>query len=465
MIKIVHKIVKYIMSFLLVMIILNILMYLSCTISSKNLKNNVIESAKILTKEGYFYPVKDISEVTNNNYTDAQIINELYSIDNIHPFISYMKTRKNYDKSIKQHEIEDVNGNGITVNYLKKEKFEYFNKVFDTISELNNYLDNNIHYNFNNGRYWHGYIMVYRPLLLIFNIKQIRLLLFIIYIILFITLIYLIYKRFDISKAIIFASSLICANYFSASYSLESTPIFLIMMISSILLLLKIDKIKDIGLYIFIVGCITNFFDYLTVPLITIGIILSLYVLKLFEEKKDWKYCIKFIIINSLIWLIGYTCTWFFKWILYDLTIPSKTNMIKVGITQCIFRIQRTSGNIYYGITVWDRIFGFLYNVPIYILSTLVLIIILKKFNYKINILNKKALVFLLISIMPITWYIALANHTIIHYHFVHRHIFVFILGILLASDEVLFSDNLRENKNEKKQKFNNIHNNRNPIK
>ena len=437
--KNIYRTLNYIIVFFTVILIVNICLFVSCLFDSKVIRKNVVESSNIIKKEGYFYPIQDIFLVTNNNYTDAQIVNELYSIDHNHPFNSYMKARRNYSKKYTKHEIEDVNGDGLTINYIKNRDLEIAGEEYDTINELEYFLKGKIHSSINSGRYWHGYIMVYRPLMIFFNIKQIRLLLLMSYIILFITLIYLIYRRFDIYKAIIFGTSLICSAYFSASYSLESSPVFLIMMISSIIFLLRIDKIKQVGIFMFVVGCLVSIFDYLTVPLITLGMICSLYVLKMIEDKKDWKECFKFVIITSLLWLGGYLSAWIFKWILYDLTIPSKSSMLKVGFTQSFFRVQRVSNTICNGINIWQSISQILYNMPIYILGTLIIIAVLKKFKYNINIHNRYAIVFILISLMPITWYIVLANHTIIHYHFVHRHVMVFMVGTLLATYEVLF--------------------------
>ncbi len=434
------KIIKYFISFVIIIGIINILLFLACSFNSNIIRNNVIKSSKILNKEGSFYHVKDISKVENNNLTDAQIINEAISIDNKHPIISYMKMRRNYDSKITLIEKEDINGDGLTMGFDKNSNTETLGGSYDTISELHYFLNKKIHTSIDNGRYWHGYIILYRPLLILFDISQIRLLLLVCFIVLFIIFLYLIFNRFDIIKVIIFGSSLVFTNYISASYSLESAPVFLIMMISSIYLLLRLDKIKSFGLFIFIVGCITNIFDYLTVPLITLGVLCSIYVLKLYQDKKDWKYCIKFVILNSLIWLIGYACTWLFKWILFDLIIHGNNSMVKIGIEQCLFRIQHTSKTIYSGFSVWDRIAEFMNSMPLYLLGTLMLIVILKKFNYNINIKDKRYIVFLLIAFMPIVWYIVLSNHTIIHYRFVHRHMLLFMMGVLLAINEILFA-------------------------
>lgn len=100
---------KYIVVFIVLILILNILMGMVSIIPSKVIKNNVEESAEILINEDNFYRIFDGFNVINNNYTDALIINEAYSIDSKNPIYSYMTMRKNYNSEItKNIIIEDV---------------------------------------------------------------------------------------------------------------------------------------------------------------------------------------------------------------------------------------------------------------------------------------------------------------------------------------------------------------------
>lgn len=44
-----------------------------------------------------------------------------------------------------------------------------------------------------------------------------------------------------------------------------------------------------------------------------------------------------------------------------------------------------------------------------------------------------KVLPIFLIALLPLGWYIALANHTILHTHFVYRHMIIFMTGVLIS--------------------------------
>lgn len=350
-----------------------------------------------------------------------------------------VKARKNYKMGLTKEELLDATGEGVTVNYDPIEDRETYNYTYDPVGELGDFLSEKIHSSINYGRYWHGYLILFRPLLLIFNILQIRKLLFFTYLLLFIYFTYLVKKRFGKDIAVILALSLIFSGYFSASYSLESSSIFLTMMISSIILLLRIDKIKNFSLYLFGVACITNFVDYLTVPLITLGMLSGLYLLKLMRDGKSWKYCLKFVIFNSIIWLLGYASTWFVKWLLYDITINDGESMIKVGLTQSLYRMRRVNETVSNGSYIIYTIIDIISKSSLYTIISLSLLLIVNKFNFSSKKFNRNALSFLFLALLPIVWYFALANHTVMHYYFTYRQSLLFIIGILLSFYEILF--------------------------
>lgn len=423
------KIFKYIIIFIITITIFNLLLFASSLFPSKWIEKNVRESADILQKEGnIYYFFKNNELISNDNYTDAIIINEAYSIDNKNPIYSYMSARKNYKEGITKNSNVDVTQELISLTNTK---------VYDPVDELQLFLDGKINTSITYARYWHGYLPIYRTLLIIFNISQIRIFLLIIFIILFSYFIYLVIKKIGILESIIFAFSLIAEGYFFVSYSLECAPVFLVMIISSIILLKNIEKIKNFNIFIFIIACITNFVDFLTVPLITLGIPLIIYILyKQKIEKISIKKILKSIIKASIIWAIGYALTWIFKWIIYDALYNE--GLIKSAFNQVFYRMGRT--NEYTTNTIEETLNLFIFNNLIYICISFNLFIFFMIINkrQKMKLLNfkewiNKSIPFITISIMPIIWYIALSNHTVLHYRFVYRHMLIFLIGILLC--------------------------------
>jgi len=430
------KLIKYPLVFLGLLLIFNLLLLISSLFPSNIIEKNVKESSKTLTEEGNIYKFFEWPNVVNNNYTDALMINEAYSIDNKNPLYSYMSIRKNYKENITKYSFFDINGDSISMNDLED---------YDPVGELAEFLDGNIDTSITYARYWHGYLPLLRIFLIFFNISEIRKILLIIFIILFVWLLKLIKEKIGIVEAGIFTVSLILYGYFLVSYSLESAPVFLVMMILSIILLKRITKIKNLYLYIFIIACITNFVDYLTVPLITLAIPLILYIKYKQKEKNNLqsKDFIKIIIKASFVWLIGYALTWFSKWLIYD--ILYNQNLIKSAISQVLYRTESTVS--FKTTKISDVIGSFVLENIIYsviIGNFAIFFLLLNMRKYKIKLRNKKEYLnmttpILLIALMPIVWYLVLSNHTIIHTRFTYRHMLIFMICFMVAWENICY--------------------------
>lgn len=420
---------KYFICFIIIICIFNLLLFLSSLFPSNLIEEKVKESSEILYEEGNTYKFFEFSKLYNNNYTDAIMINEAFSIDNENPIYSYMSARKNYNRNITKETLQEPVGELKSVGDEK----------YDPVGELKNFVEGNITTSISYARYWHGYLIGLRTLLLFFNISQIRILLLVVFILLFVYLVYLLKKELGIIIAFIIACSLILEGYFFVSYSLESAPIFIVMMVASIFLLNRIKKIKNFYLYIFVVGCISNFVDYLTVPLITLAIPLYIYVLHKQKENTilNYKNYLIIVIKASVIWLIGYGMTWLSKWIMYD--IIYNEDVMKSAISQMLYRTSRENRITPITIGMFLRTFitiNVKYAIIIFCIIVFVSLVIPKKIKIRIEkwkiYLNKTIPIFI-ISLMPIIWYIILSNHTVLHVGFVYRHMIIFLIGVVIC--------------------------------
>ena len=98
---------------------------------------------------------------------------------------------------------------------------------------------------------------------------------------------------------------------------------------------------------------LTCFFDLLTHPIITLGIPMIIYLLiKQEQEKMSLKQSFKFVLLNSIIWGLGYLFTNFAKWIIVDMLY--NRNLVAKSIEQFFYRSQEEyTSNIHWydGIT------------------------------------------------------------------------------------------------------------------
>ena len=118
------KFFKYIITFIGLIIILNLLLFLGSLFSSNLLEKNVKESAKTLLTEGNRYQIIKTLDVYNDNYTDSIMINTAYSIDNTNPIYSYMSGRKNFNSQITKNSLEDASGELISINTLNEKSLK-----------------------------------------------------------------------------------------------------------------------------------------------------------------------------------------------------------------------------------------------------------------------------------------------------------------------------------------------------
>ena len=403
----------YVYVWVLFIILLNIFLLLGSLFPSSIIEENVKESADILSKEGLHYEL--LNSFCVDNFTDSLMLNQAYSIDNKDPFFSYMSGRRNYNPKSTKITLTDEEASNLKGN-----------KYFDQIEMLNRTLDGDIDTSIIYARYWHGWMPILRVLLIFFNI-------FMIY------FAYLMNKKFGKIITIIFVYSLIVSDYFFVSYSVSGSSIYIIMMLASVILLKNIEKIKDFSLYFFIIGCITSTVDLLTVPTITLGIPLLIYIL-FYKEQLNFGKVLKLMIS----WGIGYGITWFSKWVIYDLFY--KQGLIVNALKQSLFRASHDGISLelfwkYFLFKNVKKVF-----ICICILYFLIIVVsIFKKKDMNLKYLWKKEnLLILFVSMLPFIWYFAIMEHSYEHQFFTYKHIVIFTIGFLLYLNNLIY-DNRKE--------------------
>lgn len=429
------KTMKYIITFLILIICYISSLTLVSTIDSKYMKVNVQKSANILLEQMdsesdyrlFFYIPYRMQKIEFDNPSDALMINTAYSIDNKTPFKSAMLARKNYVEGLTTKE------NGDTTGRLKSsDKYGVF---YQPIKELYNIANDYSDESFEYVRYWHGYLTVLRLLLLIFDINMIRYFLIIVTLILEIYVLKLIYDKLGFKICTAFFIGFLLTEAFFIGISLQGTPIFIIMLVSSIIIL-KTEKMTMMQL--FIIGSLTNFFDFLTVPVITLGVPLILYFL--IEQKHSNIYTIKksirLIIISGIIWILGYSLTWLAKWFIVG--VFCNRNVLEIVNNQIRFRI--IENNLTY-LDEFKMLLNYTFrgtfvSIGIYVFIMIYMIKFLHNSKNITNInevMEKKVKIvfpFFIISLIPLLWAIVLKNHTTHHTFFTYRMMMISIISI-----------------------------------
>lgn len=444
--------IKYILIFVILLGIYFAIMTLTSLIPSGMLENNVRESSETLVQEGEKVTF-DLKYKEENifTFTDALMINTAYSIDNNHPIESFILARKNYIPGQTTKFYPDGQYNlGANENYISKENGD----LYQTKELYGLMHGDNIQDSYEYARYWHGYLSILRPLLLLFNYSGIRIVLAIITLISIVALITLLCKKISITSGVIYGIGLLAISIFIVTKSINEILIFIVAFISSIILLLKKNPEKNIGIFFFVVGSVSNFIDLLTAPLVTLGITAITYFLLV--QKNESKVNIKRYILDFLkiciSWALGYGITWLSKWVITEIFFGRP--IISQAIEQAVFRSngpQINGMNIFSLSNVFIRNMEYLSSpVAITILIAAVIYIIVmmiinrnKKIDFKENL--KKCLPYILIFFLPVIWYMVLKQHSYTHVNFTYRILVISIISLLIIASKILVSKNMED--------------------
>ena len=376
------------------------------------------------------------------------MINTAYSIDSTNPIESFILDRKNYIPGQTKVVYPDSQYNlGANKKYINSETGD----LYQTKELYGLMHGDNIEDSYEYARYWHGYLVILRPLLLIFSYTGIRIFLLILTIILVLTMIILLCKKINITCGIIYGIGLLAINIFIVSFSINEILIFLLAFISSIILLIKKDPKKNIGIFFFIIGSISNFIDLLTAPLVTLGITAITYflIIQKREEKANVKEYIIDLLKIGMSWALGYGITWISKWVITQLALNRP--IVTQAIEQALFRsnVPKYQGIELFGpFDVIKRNLKYLSSTTITVVLGLVfgylIFVMIKNRKKKINVIEnlKKCIPYAVIFFFPIIWYLVIKQHSYTHVNFTYRLLVIPLICFMVMAVKILKSDN-----------------------
>lgn len=401
------RIFSYFILFVFIVLILFIGLVSVANIPKKYIEINMRKSADFYRKkDGMHYIINNREYSRVHYYADSMIMNIIYNLDEDKSVSSVLMGKYYESNRI------DINNDFISTVYSqKKANQEYL-------------------------RYWHGSILILKPLLVFFDIEFLyelnKWILFVLMGMLFLKL----YKKNE-KVAFIYLIGMIMTAFYIVPYCFEYSWTYYIMIISSILIIKNINKDFSYFYRIFFInGILTCFFDFLSTEIITLFIPL-IFMLFLKYKKgciRSFKDSFKIIFKCCLLWFFSYIFMWLSKWFIASLILDCNAfDFVKGNFILRINGLQGLSSykELYY--TSFSRninnIFPFCFfeNKMIFIL---VLILIFLFIDWK-NIRKKWfSLIMLLIGITPYIRYLILANHSYRHAFFTFRIQLIFIICI-----------------------------------
>lgn len=406
---------KIVYSGLITVTICILLLFVTALIPQSAIQKNMEKSAEYYNTHQLFdHVTKNAFLSRQDNYADCILTNIIYHIDSndlLHSVIS-----ANY-----------YNPDGEGVN----ESFSY---------AVASRVEPNVDYS----RYWHGSMVILRPLFTVFDITMIRIVLGVLVLCLTIWFEVLLFKKGYGTYGICYAIALISMSAWMCAFCVEYVMVFLIMSIELPVLFITMTKTVNCNVQIlsvlFCSGIITAFLDFLTAETLTFTMAYCLYIVvknhehKLMEIKKEFTYFIK----SFVVWGIGYSGMILLKWLIALLTIGKGS--FDYTIQMFLLRLcgDATEGNMQGAPVVsnWERISGALWrnfgcifpftdtmsmkiSIGYMLLVAFLLFSIWYVFRTKEN--RNLEICLLWVAIVPYFRFLIINNHSYIHFFFSYR--------------------------------------------
>lgn len=294
-------------------------------------------------------------------------------------------------------------------------------------------------------RYWHGYLIILKPLLLLFDFSDIRVINMTLQFILFSICLILLSKTHYKNYLPAFIALIVIWNPITIGLSFQNSTCFYITLLALLYIIYrdKQSRNQDMKMpyFFLLLGIITVYFDFLTYPLVTLGIPLIFLI-----SIRDYKLIdnIKAIFINSMFWGIGYLGMWLEKWLLASIIL--KKNIIYDGFKQIALRSSKElDGNTFSIVDCIISQISVLLKWPYLILFVGVAIFLILYYRKRIHVpvslkifiitLADSLIPYIILCFYPFIWFSIASNHCYANPKFTYRllgiSVFAFISGII----------------------------------
>lgn len=264
-------------------------------------------------------------------------------------------------------------------------------------------------------RYWHGYLLMLRPLLMFLDYHGILIFNYMLLNGALLMLLIMLYRKLGWREACCFLVSVLAVAAPMVPMNCQFMDCFFIAYAVSIYILCRSDKYlrqpeKMIVLF-FVTGMATSFFDFLTTPVLTLCLPLGIWVAL---QAKNGMVNVSRTGLLALVWFFGYVYMWASKWIL-----------------TCLL----TSGNIFYDVyrQIMLRSYALEEGQSFPMLArwmgrdVLCCVFLLFLFIVYVTLARKRTTdggplrAFLMVGFLPLVWFFISMQHSFVHMHFTWR--------------------------------------------
>lgn len=288
-------------------------------------------------------------------------------------------------------------------------------------------------------RYWHGYAVILRPLMVVFSIINVRFMNMMLIFGLFMACCWQCRQQLGSWTAFAFGGGLLTSFILIAPFCQQYCPVYTLTLLACYggLRFWKTLK-KWLPEMFLVLGSLVCFFDFLTFPVLALGYpLLVCLMLRACDGKQTGKLWLDLFVLSAL-WMAGYALTWMSKAFVGSLL--TDQNVLEDILTNVAFRMNgKYAGDR--EVTAWIAIRE---NLISYFMGSNIAFWLLCGAAYGLRALLGKAslrkwfvcLPVLAVASYPFVWYCVLQNHVRMHFWMTYRMLAVsfFALMAYLAS-------------------------------
>lgn len=390
-------------------VVATLLLFLVFLLPTEPMIKNVKDSVGIFTTEGVYHDtIPGVYTTKQDNYTDSvMLLQAIYDgdqslTDRVMNEYANMTSGANYTDSL--------------IQYCATGESDYVHAYF---------------------WYWHGYLILLKPLLLFMNYADIRILNTFGQLVCLILLVLGFYKKGYREYILPFMAAFLLLSPMTIQMSMQFSSCYYMMFISSIILLYWKEYLKKKNLYylvFLITGMGTSFIDLLSYPIVAIGLPLFLYFLT--NPSDSVKKTVQKMIELGFFWSIGYVLFWAGKWLVASIFLRQNCFVQAVNkITQHTSMASDMDGGTFsLSEMFWRNLMWTGQKAYIVLFAIVLFYLLIQTIRRGIDVQGvRRAVPFILIALLPIVWYLFASSHAYFHYWMEYRGCFLLLLGMFGA--------------------------------
>ena len=279
-------------------------------------------------------------------------------------------------------------------------------------------------------RYWHGYLVVLRPLLMVTDYMGIRTMNTIAFAVVLLVLIGVILRKKQWELLLPLGVTILFLRPLAIVHSLQFSTVFYPMMLSVIACIVFqkwVLRDEHFVYLIFMNGVCIGYLDLLTYPAASLGVLLT--VLMMLQKHVKVADRIRQLVLSSAAWGFGYFGMWGGKWFISSAILHQ--NVLSDALSQAQVRVSGSYGEHHFSrVMVFARNLGAGFIgvlVPAAIFFVLLTVFMLWRRRECLKTregwmaVTSRAIPYLLICLIPFVWYSIFTNHSYIHIIFTYR--------------------------------------------